>query len=65
MVGNTSISIGSASELVEDTTPREHSPGTLGFALACESDGLGHVEFRDGVSCWVAGPARFPSSEAA
>jgi|SRR6185312_6521128 len=40
MVGNTSISIGSASELVEDTTPREHSPGTLGFALACESDGI-------------------------
>jgi len=41
------------------------SPGTLGTALAAEADGLGHVEFRDGVPCWVAGPARFQSSEAA
>ena len=58
----TSIAAGSVSESAEETTPREHSPGTLGFALQAEADGLGSVRFLACVPYWHASPPRFPIS---
>ncbi len=47
------------------TPPQEFAPGTLGFSLAAESEGLGSVRFVGGRAYWTSEGVRFPAPEAA